>query len=148
MRLRRSSMSSPSILAYLIVGVVVVEVVFVYPGLGQLMVDSVANRDLPVVQACSLIFAVTYILLNLISGCVIDRQQSTPVASEVMMGRLLQSAPLSAKLRAFDHHRLCLCRPVRALFWHPIAKPKWLARNMRLGASSSCSAPTTLGGIC
>jgi len=52
-------------LAYLIVGVVVVEVVFVYPGLGQLIVDSVQKRDLPVVQACSLIFAVTYILLNL-----------------------------------------------------------------------------------
>lgn len=52
-------------LAYLIVGVVVVEVVFVYPGLGQLMVDSVSKRDLPVVQACSLIFATTYIVLNL-----------------------------------------------------------------------------------
>ncbi|MBL0373344.1 ABC transporter permease [Rhizobium sp. KVB221] len=54
-------------LAYLIVGVVVVEVVFVYPGLGQLMVDSVAKRDIPVVQACSLIFAATYIILNLIA---------------------------------------------------------------------------------
>lgn len=52
-------------LAYLVVGVVVVEVVFVYPGLGQLMVDSVQKRDIPVVQACSLIFAATYILLNL-----------------------------------------------------------------------------------
>ena len=52
-------------LAYLVVGVVVVEVVFVYPGLGQLMVDSVQVRDIPVVQACSLIFAATYILLNL-----------------------------------------------------------------------------------
>lgn len=54
-------------LAYLVVGVVVVEVVFVYPGLGQLIVDSVSKRDLPVVQACSLIFAVTYILLNLLA---------------------------------------------------------------------------------
>ncbi len=52
-------------LAYLIVGVVVVEVVFVYPGLGQLLVDSVSKRDMPVVQACCLVFAVTYILLNL-----------------------------------------------------------------------------------
>ena len=54
-------------LAYLIVGVVVVEVVFVYPGLGQLLVDSVQRRDLPVVQACCLIFAATYVLLNLIA---------------------------------------------------------------------------------
>ena len=52
-------------LAYLIVGVVVVEVVFTYPGIGQLMVDAVTSRDIPVVQACALIFAVTYILLNL-----------------------------------------------------------------------------------
>lgn len=52
-------------LAYLVVGVVVVEVVFVYPGIGQLMVDAVSSRDIPVVQACALIFAVTYILLNL-----------------------------------------------------------------------------------
>ncbi|MCC5987862.1 MAG: ABC transporter permease [Pararhodobacter sp.] len=52
-------------LAYLITGVVVVEVVFVYPGLGQLMVDSVSRRDIPVVQAVALIFAAAYVLLNL-----------------------------------------------------------------------------------
>ena len=52
-------------LAYLIVGVVIVEVVFVYPGLGQLLVDSVSKRDLPVVQGASLLFAMTYVLLNL-----------------------------------------------------------------------------------
>ena len=52
-------------LAYLITGVVVVEVVFVYPGIGQLFVDSVKIRDIPVVQACSLIFATAFILLNL-----------------------------------------------------------------------------------
>lgn len=54
-------------LAYLITGVVVVEVVFVYPGLGQLMVDSVAKRDMPVVQAVALIFAAAYVLLNLLA---------------------------------------------------------------------------------
>ena len=52
-------------LAYLITGVVVVEVVFVYPGIGQLFVDSVKIRDIPIVQACCLIFAGAYILLNL-----------------------------------------------------------------------------------
>ncbi len=57
-------------LAYLVVGVVVVEVVFAYPGIGQLMVDSVSRRDIPVVQACALIFAATYILLNLIADIV------------------------------------------------------------------------------
>ncbi|WP_263484769.1 MULTISPECIES: ABC transporter permease [unclassified Mesorhizobium] len=57
-------------LAYLIVGVVVVEVVFVYPGVGQLMVDAVKSRDVPVVQACALVFAATYILLNLIADII------------------------------------------------------------------------------
>jgi peptide/nickel transport system permease protein len=52
-------------MGYLITGVVVVEVVFVYPGIGQLIVDSVRTRDIPVVQACALIFASTYVLLNL-----------------------------------------------------------------------------------
>ena len=57
-------------LAYLVVGVVVVEVVFVYPGIGQLMVDSVSSRDIPVAQACALIFAATYILLNLLADII------------------------------------------------------------------------------
>jgi len=52
-------------LAYLITGVVLVEVVFVYPGIGQSLVDAVSKRDFPVVQACCLIFAATFILLNL-----------------------------------------------------------------------------------
>lgn len=57
-------------LAYLVVGVVVVEVVFTYPGIGQLMVDSVSSRDMPVAQACALIFAATYIILNLVADVV------------------------------------------------------------------------------
>ncbi|MEM8648896.1 MAG: ABC transporter permease [Pseudomonadota bacterium] len=54
-------------LAFLITGVVVVETVFVYPGVGQMFVDSVKLRDIPVVQACCLLFAATYITLNLIA---------------------------------------------------------------------------------
>ncbi len=57
-------------LAYLVVGVVVVEVVFVYPGVGQLMVDAVTTRDVPVVQGCAIIFAATYILLNLFADII------------------------------------------------------------------------------
>lgn len=57
-------------LAYLVVGVVVVEVVFVYPGMGQYLVDHVSKRDLPVVQACGLIFAGVYIGLNIIADVV------------------------------------------------------------------------------
>ncbi|MCC5973251.1 MAG: ABC transporter permease [Rubellimicrobium sp.] len=57
-------------LAYLVVGVVVVEVVFVYPGMGQYLVDHVAKRDIPVVQACGLVFAAVYIGLNLVADIV------------------------------------------------------------------------------
>ena len=57
-------------LAYLVVGVVVVEVVFAYPGMGQYLVDHVSKRDVPVVQACGLIFAAVYIGLNLIADIV------------------------------------------------------------------------------
>ena len=51
-------------LAYLVVGVVVVENVFVYPGVGQYMVDAVSKRDVPVVQACGLVFAAVFVGLN------------------------------------------------------------------------------------
>ena len=54
-------------LAYLIVGVVVIETVFVYPGIGQFMVDGVTKRDLPVVQACGLVFAGAFVILNTIA---------------------------------------------------------------------------------
>lgn len=57
-------------LAYLIVGVVVVEVIFVYPGMGQYLVDHVSKRDVPVVQACGLVFAAVYIGLNIVADVV------------------------------------------------------------------------------
>ena len=57
-------------LAYLVVGVVVIEVVFVYPGMGQYLVDHVSKRDVPVVQASGLIFATIYIGLNLLADIV------------------------------------------------------------------------------
>jgi peptide/nickel transport system permease protein len=54
-------------LAYLISGTVLVENVFSLPGLGQLLVNSVANRDYPVVQAVALLFAVLIVLINLLT---------------------------------------------------------------------------------
>jgi peptide/nickel transport system permease protein len=50
---------------YLIGGIVVVETVFAYPGLGRLMVDAVNHRDVPVIQMAALVIAVTYALANL-----------------------------------------------------------------------------------
>lgn len=58
-------------LAYLVVGVVVLEAVFVYPGIGQLMVDAVSKRDVPVIQACGLVFAMVFVLLNTLADVAI-----------------------------------------------------------------------------
>ena len=52
-------------LAYLVSGVVVVETIFNYPGLGKVMVEGVLNRDIPLVQAVGMIFCATYVGLNL-----------------------------------------------------------------------------------
>jgi len=57
-------------MAYLVVGVVVVEVVFSYNALGQYLVDHVTKRDLPVVQAVGLIFAAVYIGLNMLADII------------------------------------------------------------------------------
>jgi peptide/nickel transport system permease protein len=51
-------------LAYLAGGIVVVEFVFAYPGIGAAFVDAVANRDLPVVQALAMLIAAVYVFLN------------------------------------------------------------------------------------
>lgn len=53
-------------IALLIGGAAVVETVFAIPGLGRLMVDSIARRDYPVIQGLILVFAVVYVLLNLL----------------------------------------------------------------------------------
>jgi peptide/nickel transport system permease protein len=58
-------------MAYLVVGVVVIESVFVYPGLGQLMVDAVAKRDVPVIQACGLVFAVVFVTVNTLADILV-----------------------------------------------------------------------------
>ena len=54
-------------LAYLVSGVVIIETVFAYPGLAKLMVDGVQTRDIPLVQACGMIFCCTYVVLILIA---------------------------------------------------------------------------------
>ncbi|MBS1019162.1 ABC transporter permease [Gluconobacter cerinus] len=51
-------------LSSLLGGVVVIEVVFTYPGISGLMVDAVSSRDVPTVQACALVFCVTYLFLT------------------------------------------------------------------------------------
>jgi peptide/nickel transport system permease protein len=57
-------------LAWLLSGVVIVESVFNYPGLGRLAVNAVADRDLPVVQAIALIFGAFYVVTTLAADLV------------------------------------------------------------------------------
>lgn len=54
-------------LGTLLGGAVITEVVFDWPGLGQLLVDSIQRRDYPVVQGCILIISVAYITVNAIT---------------------------------------------------------------------------------
>ena len=51
---------------YLLGGAVLTETVFVYPGLGRLLVDAISRRDYPVVQACILLIVVLFIMINFI----------------------------------------------------------------------------------
>jgi peptide/nickel transport system permease protein len=54
-------------LAYMAGGVVLVEYVFSYPGIGSALVDAVGNRDIPVVQALVIIIAAVYVVVNLVA---------------------------------------------------------------------------------
>jgi peptide/nickel transport system permease protein len=57
-------------LAYLAGGIVLVEFVFGYPGIGAAFVDAVANRDIPVVQALAIVIAAVYVFLNVAADVV------------------------------------------------------------------------------
>lgn len=52
-------------LSYLLGGAIIVEIIFSYPGIARLMVDAVSTRDIPLVQACAMIFCAAYLMLVL-----------------------------------------------------------------------------------
>jgi len=54
-------------LGALLAGAVITETIFSWPGIGQLMIDSIQKRDYPVVQACVLLISFTYVLVNLMT---------------------------------------------------------------------------------
>jgi peptide/nickel transport system permease protein len=57
--------ASALILTYLLGGIVTVEYIFSYPGLGRLLIDAITNRDLPVIESVVLVFASGVVLFNL-----------------------------------------------------------------------------------
>jgi peptide/nickel transport system permease protein len=60
-------------LAYLLSGVVVVEIVFSWPGLGQLALQAVRARDYPVLQGAILLFALVFLVINLLVDLLYSR---------------------------------------------------------------------------
>lgn len=58
-------------IGYLLGGIIVVEEIFAWPGLGRLLIYALENRDLPVIQAITLLLAMVYALSNLVSDIVI-----------------------------------------------------------------------------
>jgi peptide/nickel transport system permease protein len=54
-------------LSYLLGGVIIIEVIFNYPGIAKLMVDGVTQRDMPLVQACAMIFCAAYLILVMLA---------------------------------------------------------------------------------
>ena len=54
-------------LSYLLGGVIIIEVIFNYPGIAKLMVDGVVQRDMPLVQACAMIFCAAYLILVMLA---------------------------------------------------------------------------------
>ena len=50
---------------FLIGGTVIIERIFAYPGIGNMAIDAVINRDLPLIQGLVLVFAVMFILINI-----------------------------------------------------------------------------------
>jgi len=58
-------------LQYLVGGVIVVEAVFAYPGIGSQLVNAVQNRDVTVVQSVAMLIAVVYVLINLVADLIV-----------------------------------------------------------------------------
>jgi peptide/nickel transport system permease protein len=57
-------------LGYLLGGTVIIEQIFVLPGLGRLLVTSITSHDYPVVQSVTLLFAVCFVILNLLTDAI------------------------------------------------------------------------------
>jgi peptide/nickel transport system permease protein len=54
-------------IAFLLTGVVAIEVLFQYPGLGRLLLEGVSERDIPLVQATALVMGAAFVLINLVA---------------------------------------------------------------------------------
>ena len=51
----------------LLTGSIVTEMIFSWPGLGRLLISAISARDYPLVQGCVLLFAMSYVVINLLT---------------------------------------------------------------------------------
>jgi ABC-type dipeptide/oligopeptide/nickel transport system permease component len=54
-------------MGYLMGGVIIIERVFTFPGMGQLLLDAVTRRDYPIIQVTVLVFALTFVVINFLT---------------------------------------------------------------------------------
>ena len=121
-------------LAYLAGGVVLVEYVFGFPGIGSALVDGVGNRDIPVVQALVIIIAAVYVFVNLVADLltiVVTPRLRTAEADEVE-----RRTPMTAPTMTADRRR----RPpaMRNRQWTTLLRATLHQWRGRIG---SCSSP-------
>ena len=104
-------------IGYLLGGIIVVEEIFAWPGLGRLLIYALENRDLPVIQAITLVLATVYALSNLLSDIVIAASGSKGALCVARqpdeMPRILQSPTglIGATLLSL----VGICGPVRTV---------------------------------
>ena len=133
-------------LAYLVVGVVVVEVVFGYNALGQYLVDHVTKRDLPVVQAIVLVFSLSYVLLTLaaLANAPLGSTVTLQIAGSRANAQVLQ-VPLAAVYDPGKGPGLWVIagNPAKVT-WRPVRmSPSWSVRPRRRLAPPGAGTRTT-----
>ena len=102
-------------LSFLLGGVIIVETIFNYPGIAKLMVDGVSTRDLPLVQACAMLFCAAYLVLVTladIAACWPIR--GSDMADPVQMTTLPEDTPRPTRGR---RNVLRLIAPLIVGFW-------------------------------
>ena len=127
---------------WLVGGVVVVESVFSYPGLGQGLVQSVIAHDIPVVQALTLLIAAVYILLNLIADMLVI--MLVPEAADDALSAAAATARFVRPRPRFARH---LARAHRAGRRHRRPRDRVLRAAIRAAFAQRRDGPRVLGRI-
>ena len=102
-------------LGYLLGGALLTEVVFAWPGLGSLLYDSITARDMPVVQATTLLIALSFVLANILVD-LINAQPRSSAAGSMSTFRLPQAGPRQRSRRSSRRRStIQIRRPLLAL---------------------------------